>query len=87
MAKSVLVILLLATGSAVPAAGQTGAPDSAGGVSEGRSSGPLHTQFLAPTGATVPRPGALPRNLGTTRLDRQSFDRDDRIERSICSNC
>jgi len=46
----------------------------------------LDQDYLAPTGATVPRPG-VPQASGPTALDRQIQQEDNRIDNSICQGC
>ena len=46
----------------------------------------LGRDYLAPTGATVPRPG-VPQGSGPTALDRKIQQEDDRIDNSICKGC
>jgi hypothetical protein len=68
-------------------AAQTGASGSSGPMPEPRPVGPLHTRFLTATGATVPKPALLPRDPAPVRSGRSSYEKDRRIEHSICSNC
>ena len=49
--------------------------------------GPLNSKYLAASGATVPKPDLLPPGARPRKSDRWSYDRDERIERSICTNC
>lgn len=46
----------------------------------------LDQDYLAPTGATVPRPG-VPQASGPTSLDRKIEQEDNRIDNSICKGC
>jgi hypothetical protein len=46
----------------------------------------LNQDYLTPTGETVPRPG-VPQSSGPTPLDRSMQKLDNRIDKSICSNC
>jgi hypothetical protein len=46
----------------------------------------LDQHYLAPTGATVPRPG-VPQASGPTPLDRTIRQENNRIDNSICSGC
>ena len=46
----------------------------------------LDQDYLAPTGATVPRPG-VPQGSGPTALDRKIQQENNRIDNSICSGC
>jgi len=78
------LLLLLALGSAF-------AQDGAQDLKNGRSAAPapehlLNAPYLAPTGATVPHPGAS-QSGGNTALDRGINREDDKITHGICSNC
>ncbi len=69
------------------AAAQTGQPG--GGADrprEPRAGGLINQDYLTSTGETVPHPGAS-QGPGVTPLDRSIKERDDRVQRSICSNC
>ncbi|HEY1862493.1 MAG TPA: hypothetical protein VGG77_02135 [Roseiarcus sp.] len=46
----------------------------------------LDQDYLAPTGATVPRPG-VPQGSGPTALDRKIQQEDNRLDNSICKGC
>ena len=46
----------------------------------------LNQDYLAGTGATVPRPG-VPQASGPTPLDRAIRQQDNRIDNSICQGC
>ncbi len=46
----------------------------------------LDQDYLAPTGATVPRPG-VPQGSGPTALDRKIQQEDNRLDNSICNGC
>jgi hypothetical protein len=46
----------------------------------------LNRDYLAPTGATVPRPG-LSQSAGPTVLDRSIERQNDHIDNSICKAC
>ena len=46
----------------------------------------LDQDYLAPTGATVPRPG-VPQGSGPTALDRKIQQEDNKIDNSICKGC
>jgi len=46
----------------------------------------LDKDYLAPTGATVPRPG-VPQGSGPTALDRKIQEEDNKIDNSICKGC
>jgi hypothetical protein len=86
MAKAILMLVCLAGVLGVTAAqAQEGMPGNGDPAFQSRGSTPSNTRFLATTGATVPRPDLLPSD--PPKLGRSSYDRDKRIERSICSNC
>jgi hypothetical protein len=46
----------------------------------------LNENYLAPTGETVPHPGAS-QGAATTDLDRRIEQKNNRLDQSICSNC
>ncbi len=46
----------------------------------------LNQDYLTSTGETVPRPG-VPQSSGTTPLDREIRQENDRIDNSICNGC
>ncbi len=46
----------------------------------------LDKDYLAPTGATVPRPG-VPQGSGPTALDRKIQQENNQIDNSICKGC
>jgi hypothetical protein len=46
----------------------------------------LRQDYIAGTGATVPRPG-VPQASGPTALDRKIQEEDNRIDNSICYDC
>ena len=46
----------------------------------------LDQDYLAPTGATVPRSG-VPQGSGPTALDRKIQEQDNRLDNSICKGC
>ena len=46
----------------------------------------LRQDYIAGTGATVPRPG-VPQASATTPLDRAIRQQNDRIDNSICTGC
>ena len=46
----------------------------------------LIQDYLTSTGETVPRPG-VPQSSGTTPLDREIRQENDRIDNSICNGC
>ena len=46
----------------------------------------LNRDYLTSTGETVPKPGE-PQSSGVTPLEKSIQKQDNKIERSICSNC
>ncbi|WP_374307276.1 hypothetical protein [Methylocella sp.] len=46
----------------------------------------LNRDYITSTGETVPKPGQ-PQSSGETPAERKIEKRDDKIDRSICSNC
>lgn len=88
MTRGLLVIPCAAWLWGGAALAQTGMSGIGGPMTEPTPAGePLHTRYLTATGATVPRPSQLPRDAEPTRTGRSSYEKDRRIERSICSNC
>ena len=86
MAKStVIAAFLLAATAGVSAYGQDNklvAPE----LDKPAPGQLLDQDYLAPTGATVPRPG-VPQASGPTALDRKIQQENNRIDNSICSGC
>jgi hypothetical protein len=83
MGKTALAALVLAALTANgPAAAQYVAPE----LSKPTPGQLLNKDYLTPSGETVPRPG-VPQASGPTPLDRSLRRQDNRIDRSICSNC
>jgi hypothetical protein len=74
----------LASGAA---SAQTGMPGIGGAPIEPRQDGPLHSRYVTATGQTVPRPDLLPRDAAPLGSGRSAYEKDRRIEQSICSNC
>jgi hypothetical protein len=85
MTRGLLVILCAANVGCGAALAQTNSLGPGGEMPP--AGAPLHTRYLATTGATVPRPSELPPDAETFRTGRSSYDKDRRIERSLCSNC
>lgn len=87
MTKMISLILCAAAcvggGSAVAQDGTT----LTGRSAIDRQGNPLHSRYVTATGQTVPRPSELPQVVAPTRPDRWSYEKDRRIENSICSNC
>ena len=86
MAKSIVIAaLLFAATAGVSAYGQDNklvAPE----LNKPAPGQLLDQDYLAPTGATVPRPG-VPQASGPTALDRKIQEEDNRIQNSICQGC
>jgi hypothetical protein len=83
--KFIVIAAFLLTAAGVPAYGQDNnlvAPEL-GKPAPGHL---LDQDYLAPTGATVPRPG-VPQGSGPTALDRKIQQEDNRIDNSICKGC
>jgi hypothetical protein len=86
MAKSIVVaVFLLAATGGVAAYGQDKglvAPE----LDKPAAGHLLDKDYLAPTGATVPRPG-VPQGSGPTALDRKIQQEDNKLDNSICKGC
>ena len=86
MAKSIVIAaFLLAATAGVSAYGQDNklvAPE----LDKPAPGQLLDQHYLAPTGATVPRPG-VPQASGPTALDRKIEQENNRIDNSICQGC
>ncbi len=87
MRRGIFLILCAACLWGGAALAQTGMPGIGGATSEPRPGAPLHTRYVTATGATVPRPALLPQDPAPMRSGRSSYEKDRRIEHSICSNC
>jgi hypothetical protein len=92
MAKlTFIAVLLVAATAGVAAYGQNDNGQGASGLVAPELNRPapghlLDQDYLAPTGATVPRPG-VPQASGPTALDRKIEQEDNRIDGSICKGC
>ena len=87
MVKSALIIIFFTALTAGVAAD----PQNAGGLVAPELSRPtpgqlLRQDYIAGTGATVPRPG-VPQASGPTALDRAIRHENNRIDNSICDGC
>ena len=86
MAKSIVIAaFLFAAGVSVSAYGQDNgltAPE----LDKPAPGQLLDHDYLAPTGATVPRPG-VPQASGPSALDRKIQEEDNKIDNSICKGC
>jgi hypothetical protein len=86
MAKSIVIAaFLLAATAGVSAYGQDNklvAPE----LDRPAPGQLLDQKYLAPTGATVPRPG-VPQASGPTALDRKIEEENNRLDNSICKGC
>jgi hypothetical protein len=99
MSKGIFVTLCAACLWGGAALAQTGVPGtSAGAAAESNAAAepnmvepnmaePLHAKFVTATGATVPRPALLPKDSLSMRSGRSVYEKDRRIENSLCSNC
>ncbi len=87
MNKGLCVIFCASWLGGGAALAQAGMPGPGGPANEPRPGAPLHTRYLTATGATVPRPALLPQDLSSMRSGRSAYEKDRRIEQSICSNC
>ena len=65
---------------------QTTGSDVANAPSQRRPARLLNENYLTPTGETVPHPGES-QGAPTSNLDRQIERENNRLDRSICSNC
>ena len=87
MAKLALVVII----SNALMTGVAAAPQNDGGLVAPELSSPtpgqlLRQDYIAGTGATVPRPG-VPQASGPTSLDRKIQEEDNRLDNSICKGC
>ena len=87
MAKSALIVII----SAVLMTGVAADPQNDRGLVAPELSRPtpgqlLRQDYIAGTGATVPRPG-VPQASGPTALDRAIRQENNRIDNSICGDC
>ena len=87
MAKLALVVII----SNALMTGVAAAPQNDGGLVAPELSSPtpgqlLRQDYIAGTGATVPRPG-VPQASGPTALDRAIRQENNRIDNSICDGC
>jgi hypothetical protein len=87
MAKmTIIAAFLLAATAGVAAYGQDNSGLVAPELSKPAPGHLLDQDYLAPTGATVPRPG-VPQASGPTPLDRKIEQENNRIDNSICKGC
>ena len=87
MVKSALFVII----STALTTGVAADPQNGGGLVAPELSGPtpgqlLRQDYIAGTGATVPRPG-VPQASGPTALDRTIRQENNRIDNSICDGC
>jgi len=87
MTKRIFVILCASGFCSGAVLAQTAMPGPGGPTAEPRGGGPSRVQFVTATGATVPKPALLPRDLGQMRAGRSAYEKDRQIEKSLCSNC
>jgi hypothetical protein len=86
MPKLTFIAALLVTALASAAYGQSDRGLVAPELSKPAPGHLLDQDYLAPTGATVPRPG-VPQASGPTPLDRAIRQENNRIDNSICNGC
>jgi hypothetical protein len=87
MLKALYAAVLIVTASGTfPVQAQTAGSGAADAGSRQRNPRLLNENYLAPTGETVPRPGAS-QGAATTDLDRRIEQKNNLLEQSICSNC
>ena len=90
MAKLALAaLILIATGVAANAQNYGGQTDGGFVAPELAKPTPghlLNQDYLTSTGETVPRPG-VSQAPGPSPLDKTLQNQDNRIDKSICSNC
>lgn len=79
-------VLFMTVSGTLAVQAQTPGSDVAGGASQRRPARLLNENHLTPTGETVPHPG-MSQGAPTSSLDRQIWRKDNRLDRSICSNC
>ena len=86
MVKSALFVII----STALMTGVAADPQNGGGLVAPELSRPtpqlLRQDYIAGTGATVPRPG-VPQASGPTALDRAIRQENNRIDNSICDGC
>jgi hypothetical protein len=87
MLKALYAALLIVTASGMfPVQAQTAGFGVADAGSRQRNPHLLNENYLAPTGETVPHPGAS-QGAATTDLDRRIEQKNNLLEQNICSNC
>jgi hypothetical protein len=87
MAKSIVTAaFFLAATASVAAYGQDNNSLVAPELAKPAPGHLLDQDYLAPTGATVPRPG-VPQASGPTALDRKIQQENNQIDNSICKGC
>src|SRR5450631_1302500 len=79
-------LVMVAAGGIVAVQAQTVGSGAADAASRRHDSRLLNENYLAPTGETVPHPGAS-QGAATTDLDRRIEQKNNRLDQSICSNC
>jgi hypothetical protein len=87
MLKTLSMSLVISIWAAIPVAQAQGpSPDPFDPGAQRKPDHLINEHNLTATGKTVPHPG-LPQSSGTTGLDRRIETKDDKVERTICSNC
>ncbi len=79
-------LLFMTVSGTLAVQAQTPGSDAANAASQRRPTRLLNENYLTPTGETVPHPG-VSQGAPTSNLDRQIWREDNRLDRSICSNC
>src|SRR5664279_3509323 len=87
MLKGLFAALLIVTASGTfPVQAQVAGSGAADAGSRERNPRLLNENYLAPTGETVPHPGAS-QGAATMDLDRRIEQKNNLLDQSICSNC
>ncbi len=87
MLKGLFAALLIVTANGTfPVQAQVAGSGAADAGSRERNPRLLNENYLAPTGETVPHPGAS-QGAATTDLDRRIEQKNNLLDQSICSNC
>jgi hypothetical protein len=76
------MLLFITASGAITAHAQTNGSDSA----RAKDTQLLNENYLTPTGEAVSRPG-ISQGAPTTNLDRRIEEENNRLDKSICSNC
>jgi hypothetical protein len=82
-----IAVILTAPIAGIAARAQDNSDNVTPEVSRPMPGHPGNQNYVTSTGATVPRPEALPESSGETALDRKMRERSKRIVNSICTGC